>query len=215
MSQYKWAPDFRQATLLGFLATVSTETVPIRELQSLDQLLAFLEAATQATAIVPPVSTPFNQVCTNLSQWLQGTFEDGWLTIQDLFSNELSHPAIALRQTPRNSSYLSTHDFTAGKLLNLSLQLETQPLLLLIGVLPQADDKVKISVRLRAADDAVLLPAHMRLAITNPSGKELSAVEKTSEQDFIQLLSFTLRSGTPFTICISYDETSLTEHFVA
>lgn len=191
--------ECRLATLLGFLPTVSTETLLLTKLQSLDQFLEYLKAVKRI----------------NLSQWLQGKFEEGWLTIQDLFSAEFSSPAIALRQTPKSSPYIATNDFTAGKLLNLSLQLETQPLLLLLGVLPQADNKVKVSVRLCSADNAVLLPAHVRLAIMNQSGKELSAVEKPSEQAFIQLLPFTLRSGTPFTICISYDETLLTEPFVA
>ena len=207
--------EFRQATLLGFLPDVATETVLVRDLQSLDQFLEFLEVATQSTEIAPPTSTPLNDGHTNLSRWLQGVFEEGWQTVQDLFSNEFSNPAIALRQALKGASPISTNDFTAGKLLKLSLQLETPPLLLLIGVMPKEDNKVKVSVRLCSADDTVSLPAQIGLAITDRFEKELKSVQKPFEQDFIQLLPFTLRSGTPFAIRVSYGGVSITEQFTA
>jgi len=210
--------DCRVATLLGFLPTIATETVLLTHLQSLDQFLEYVEGvslkSTKTLTIAPSTSTQ-NPIRTTLSYWLQGQFEEGWQTIQNLFGDEFSNPAIALRNTVQGAAQLSTKDFTAGKLINLSLQLETLPLLLLIGVMPKEEGKVRVFVRLCSAEVNVPLPAHIGLAFIKQSGEEMNAVQKSYEQDFIQLLPFTLRSGTPFAIRIAYQGTSITEPFTA
>ena len=210
--------DCRVATLLGFLPTVSTETILLTHLQSLDQFLEYLEGVRlnpiKTLAIAPSISTQ-NAVQTRLSQWLKGEFEKGWETMQDLFSDELGNSAIALRNALKGSAQISTKDFTAGKLLNLSLQLENRPLLLLIGVMPKEEGKVRVFVRLCSAEADKRLPAHIGLAFIKQSGEAMNSVQSSYEQDFIQLLPFTLRSGTSFAIRVSHQETSITEPFIA
>ena len=210
--------DCRVATLLGFLPAVSTEAVSITHLQSLDQFLEYLEGvrlqSVKALAIAPSISSE-NPVQTRLSQWLEGRFEEGWETIQALFSNEFGDSAIALRNALKGSAQISTKDFTAGKLFNLSLQLENRSLLLLIGVMPKEEGKVRVFVRVCSAEADKRLPAHIGLAFIRQSGEEMNSVQKPYEQDFIQLLPFTLRSGTSFAIRVSYQGTSITEPFIA
>ncbi len=210
--------DYRVATLLGFLPTVSTKVVPINALQSLDQFLEYLEGVRlnpiKTPAIAPSISTQ-NSDRTTLSQWLKGEFEKGWETMQDLFSDDFNNSAIALRNVLKGSAQISTKDFTAGKLLNLSLQLETRPLLLLIGIMPKEEGKVRVFVRLCPAEADERLPAHIGLAFIKQSGEEMNLVQKPYEQDFIQLLPFSLRSGTSFAIRVSYQGTSITEPFIA
>ncbi|NJM95090.1 MAG: DUF1822 family protein [Acaryochloridaceae cyanobacterium CSU_5_19] len=75
-------PTERQGHLLGFTPTVATAELPCQSLQPLDALLVHLNelvAARQSTA-----QTNCSLLYTNLNQWYQGLFEQGWQAVESL-----------------------------------------------------------------------------------------------------------------------------------
>lgn len=75
----------KEATLLGFTETVSTQEYPVNELRSLDELPEYLSHFKRVQPIKEQV---------NLSQWLHNIFEVGWETADSGIS---SHPRNAIR----------------------------------------------------------------------------------------------------------------------
>lgn len=65
-----------EATLLGFAATVETEELLVKDLQSIDDLLEYLIVPTPQIAQQP----------TNLNNWLQNIFDAGWETVEMLLN---------------------------------------------------------------------------------------------------------------------------------
>lgn len=70
--------ELKRATLLGFLATVSQEYVPLSELQPLDDLNACLFDAPAIEAPPDPEPTP------RLSEWFLQTVAPGWQSLDRL-----------------------------------------------------------------------------------------------------------------------------------
>jgi len=69
----------QESTLLGFSKAAETSELPINQLQSISELLQHLENK----KLLPVTSV-------NLTQWLQGLFEDGWQAVGE-------HPNFAKR----------------------------------------------------------------------------------------------------------------------
>jgi Protein of unknown function (DUF1822) len=65
-----------EATLLGFAATVESEELLVKDLQSIDDLLEYLIVPTPQIAQQP----------TNLNNWLQNIFDAGWETVEMLLN---------------------------------------------------------------------------------------------------------------------------------
>lgn len=193
-------PELRSGNLLGFVPSTETATVRISALQPLPQLLRYLASRSTPTM---QVNEPIN-----LSQWLEGIFEAGWSAISDLLT-----PNQALAFAVRTSADL--HDrFSAGKLINLGMQLENQPLLLLAGITPEPDGRMRVLIRLCPALAQDSLPARICLTLRTQSGQVLSQVQEPIPTDYIQLLPFKLQAGTRFGIEVALGETSVLEQLI-
>jgi hypothetical protein len=66
-------PNSRQADLLGFVATVQNYTIPLAQLQTIDNFGAYL-LQLETTKQAQPVA---------LWQWFKGTFQQGWQDLED------------------------------------------------------------------------------------------------------------------------------------
>jgi Protein of unknown function (DUF1822) len=221
----QFSEDLSSVELLGFIASPASApheppitAYAIDRLQPLDQLLDII----------------FDQRINNLTQFLAGMLGTGWEPIptdttpvsdsalSQLIGNspqtELANREFALRNvvnTLSNTPYESISDFTAGKLITLQAQIESIPLLLLIGLSRETDGRVKVRTRIYAAGLKPLLPAYLQLTLQEENGRSLSQVQYSEAMNFIQLQAFRLAAGTRFNIQVTLDDSSFTESFVA
>lgn len=200
--------ELRQATLIGFLPAALEVDVPLRGFNPLSDLLIHLEMLRQQEHAAQLILNQIAQRVTDLNAWVEGVWEAGWQSIQNLRQPHLKYAF-------RNTVSSSTEQFAAGKLFNLSMQVTNHPLLLLVGVTPVENDKKRVLVRLCSASQEHPLAANLSIELISQSGQILNCVREQVETDYLQLLPFKVQSGNRFAIQITYGESSITETFVA
>ncbi len=145
----------------------------------------------------------------NLSLWFENVFDGGFSSVDDLFS---------LGDTKafqfRSDSVLNEVCVKGAKLIDLGMQLESSSVALLIGLLPQVDNKVGIRVQLYPGSGETYLPDSVQLALLSESGITLQSVESRSYDNYIQLKRFKLPLGKNFSIQVARKEIKIKEDFV-
>ena len=89
-----------------------------------------------------------------------------------------------------------------------------QAFLLVVGLEPEADDRVGVRVQLRAIQRTAALPETLRLSLVQPSGELVQSVEARSQDTIIQLKRFKCPPGTEFRIQVAIAAIVHTEDFV-
>ncbi|MEM9507826.1 MAG: DUF1822 family protein [Cyanobacteria bacterium P01_E01_bin.35] len=170
----------------------------------------YLEASAIPLPIISPESTPessretLKSTRTNLSQWLQGVLDEGWLSFDALVT-----PEVNLAWSTRNVSA----GIKKGKLVNLGMQLENQTVALLITVTPETSEKVGIMVQLYPTGGERYLPPNLQLTLLSKSGKTLQSTSSREQDNYIQLKSFKGKLRTRFSVEVSLGNTSIRENF--
>jgi hypothetical protein len=203
----QFSHDLNSVELLGFVAEPTSAIISIDQIQPLDQLLDLI----------------YLSRVNNLGEFLAGILGIGWEPIENFMAtNSTNAPAnqeFVLRNkivsVPRNSSYDSIRDFTAGKMINLRANISNIPLLLLIGLNQESDGQVKVKIRLHSGGNVSVLPANIELALQAANDDLLSQVKYPRAMGFIQLQSFKLQSGTEFKIHVALGSDGFTESFIA
>ncbi|MGH2415128.1 MAG: DUF1822 family protein, partial [Microcystaceae cyanobacterium] len=126
--------SLREAILLGFTQTASTEELPISQWQSLGDLLEHLHQLRQAELGKRQV---------NLSQWLENFFEAGWQSLESLLGTDQGSLALSFR----GDSPLSESDVRRAKLIDLELQLGNQTVALLVALAQESEQLVGIQIQ--------------------------------------------------------------------
>ena len=145
----------------------------------------------------------------NLSQWLQGKFTMGWQPLAELINSATSSPAYAFRSFSESIS----PTIEGVKLLDLGMQLGNRSVALLIGMTPEGDNKIGIRVQLHPAREETHLPANIKLALLNKSGKILQEFKARSQDELLQLKRFTCARKKRFSIRVALNSYSITEEF--
>ncbi|HAZ48334.1 MAG TPA: hypothetical protein DDW76_19170 [Cyanobacteria bacterium UBA11369] len=177
--------SLKQATLLGFTQTAASE-IPLSKLQPLEDLIDFLSRKT-----------------VNLRQWFEGIIESGWLALEDLLSQE----PVNLEWGYKNAVGLSR-----GKQIDLGLQLQEQPLALVVTIPPEPDEEVNITVQVRPMQGQTYLPQGVKLIVMNDSGEVVLDTESREVDNIIQL-QFIAELGEQFSISVALGEVSVTQEF--
>lgn len=145
----------------------------------------------------------------NLSSWFENIFDEGWRSVDDLFS---------LTDTRnfqfRNDSVLNEVCVKGAKLIDLGMQLESKSVALLIGLSPQIDRKVGIRVQLYPASGESYLPDNVQLTLLSESGNALQSVKSRSYDNYIQLKRFKLPFGKHFSIQVARKDIKIKENFI-
>ena len=181
--------SLKQATILGFTQTAAEE-VPLSQLQTLEDLIAFLFQKLQ------PISV-------NLKQWLEGIIEAGWLTIDELLSQE----QIALAFGFRHGVSL-----TRGKRIDLEMQLEKQSVALIVIPSPESEEELDIRVQVHPVKGQTYLPLGVKLIVKDASGEAVLDAEAQDEDNFIQQ-HFSAELGEKFSITVALGEANVTQDF--
>jgi hypothetical protein len=154
-----------------------------------------------------------SQSSINLGTWFQQFFEAGWQSIEEFLKTDSGHLAFSFRQR-RPTATESRKVFVEGiKIIDLGIELENQSVVLLVGVVPEAEQRVGIRVQLYPAGGQTYLPSNIRLALLSQSGAILQEYKARIQDNLIQLKRFTCAIGKGFSIQVSINDFSITEDF--
>ncbi len=178
--------------------------------------LLFYSRHLEASAIPLPISPlqsaqnslgeVFNSTKTKLSRWLQGNFDQGWSSFNTPIGPE---PNLAWSIRIDRAS----EGARGGKLINLGMQLGSQPLALLVSVTPETAEKVGILAQLHPTREERYLPPNVQLTLYSRAGKILQSTQSRGQDNYIQLKSFTGKLGTCFSLEVSMGKVSVREDF--
>jgi Protein of unknown function (DUF1822) len=171
----------------------------------LNHLLFYCDFLEPGAVMLPEISreAPVQETRIKLGQWLEGVFAEGWQAISDLVT-----PEFQLSLSARNQGAATKR----GKLIDLGMEFQGQRAVLLVNIV-EAEEELSVLVQLHPAGEAEYLPPQTTLTLISESGETLQEVCARSLDDYIQLKSFSGRSGIPFRIGVSLDNICLYEDF--
>ncbi|MCW5313200.1 DUF1822 family protein [Nostoc sp. KVJ3] len=193
--------SLQEAKLLGFIPSVTTETLPLEKLQPLE---AFIDHLAQ-----------LRQSQVNLSQWFAGIFETGWQTIESLWSVPELRPAYAFRspKTLELNVLDQPESITKrAKLIDLGIQILNQPVMLIVEISPEKDRQTSIHLQLHATGNQIYLPPGVHLTVLDSSGAVFLDAQSRKLDNYIQL-QFRGEPTEQFSVRVAINDTSITEHF--
>ncbi|WP_309741121.1 DUF1822 family protein [Chamaesiphon sp. OTE_20_metabat_361] len=136
----------------------------------------------------------------SLSNWLQSKFSNaiasGW--------KNYYQPAIVK----------GNHTVDRSKLINLQLELQRLTVVLLVGIVAQPDGEVRVVVQIHPGSGERIIPPQLQLSYLDENGSALRMVVARTNDDYIQLPSFTCSIGTKFSIQIQLNSCLTIERFV-
>ncbi|MBW4563396.1 MAG: DUF1822 family protein [Mojavia pulchra JT2-VF2] len=197
--------SLQEAWLLGFVPNVAAEELPLSQLRSPETFIEYLGQLRQSPAITR----------VNLSQWFTGIFESGWQTIEALWNFQGLKEAYAFRspetfEQPPNQQEAVTR---RAKLIDLGIQIADQPVMLIIEITPQADQKTQIRLQLHPTGNQFHLPQDVQLTVLDESGSVFLEAQARSADNYIQL-QFRGETKERFSVRVALYDNSITEHFV-
>ncbi|MDJ0735796.1 MAG: DUF1822 family protein [Nostocaceae cyanobacterium] len=146
----------------------------------------------------------------NLSDWLEGIYESSWKTIETFFGTNAQN----LASNFRSSFGLASASVKRAKLIDPEMQLESQKLVLLVALIPEANQEVSIRVQLHPASGEIYLPANIKLVLLTESGEIIEEVQSREQDNYVQLPRFDGEAGECFTIQVAVNDWKITENFV-
>lgn len=179
----------------------------------LNHLIFYLQYAEPSAIPLPVISAKtveasspkdFSILKTQLSQWLQGVLDEGWQTIDTLINPE-ANLAWSTRHTPLSAK--------GGKLINFGMQLGSQPVVLLVTVIPESEGKIGVNIQVLPAAGAQFLPSQLQLTLLSNTDKILQEVQSRNHDNLIQLKPFKGRPGTSFSVEVRLNDIRVKEVF--
>ncbi len=175
-----------EATLLGFINRVSQETLPLSQLDSLEDFLEQIKS-------LEPVY---------LRQFFEGIFNQGWKPSK----LAIRQPAIRFE---KNSQLI------AVKQINLGTQLSDCPLDLILTLTKKPSQDICIEVQV-CSSESKRLPEGLKLILIDESGGTFYEVSTEINDNTLQTpRAFTGEPKERFTLRVILDEASFTEYFVS
>jgi hypothetical protein len=197
-----------EATVLGFAQTAQQEELPLHQLQPIDDLIDHLHPSVPVAATG---TTPRIQ----LSQWLASAFETGWQAVEELLAP--TQPDLAFSFRSAESALLERELPEAGvrraKLINLGVELAGYPVVLVVELIPETEQRRNILLQVHPSGDRVYLPPHLQLTVLDEAGLIFLEAEARSADNYIQL-QFRGLPGEQFSVRVALGDTSVAEDFV-
>lgn len=198
--------SLQEAKILGFINNVTTEIVPLTQLQPLEALIDRLGQ----------LQTSPTNALVNLSQWFANQFEAGWQTVESLSNWLNTRPAYAFRSalTLEEKSFNQPETITRrAKLIDLGIQIVDRPVMLVVEITPEANQQTSVRLQLHSTGNQIFLPPGVQLIVLDDSGTVFLEAQARSADNYIQL-QFRGDIQERFSVRVSLDDMSITEHFV-
>jgi Protein of unknown function (DUF1822) len=143
-----------------------------------------------------------------LIQWVRNEFTNaiasGWQHYQSV-------PTLAPNDTILHGRGYANE---RSKLVNLQVDLHQQTIILLIGIIPESSDLMRVLVRVHPAIGARHLPPQLQLSYLDTDGVSLRTVSARSNDEYIQLPAFTCQIGMEFNIQLQLNHARAIERFI-
>ncbi|HEY9834299.1 MAG TPA: DUF1822 family protein [Stenomitos sp.] len=230
--------SLKEAILLGFVPSVAHQQgiIPLSELRSLADFPAYLSEFSQA----PEPAAPH---VVNLHNWLEGSVEVGWQTIDQLFTTrqaslasafrsrtlrfrgKTKHELIQILQTTQDEETrwqaaeslweLDPNHPASGvrRVADLGFHLAGYAVALMVAVLPKRDRSMSILLRVYPLASQSHLPLGLQLIVLDEAGNTFSEVPAREQDNYIQF-KFTADAGDRFSVKVALNEASITENFL-
>lgn len=195
--------SFREATILGFVKQVSTELLPLAQLQPLEDLLEYLEDLSQVEQVQLTARTPIlpkNRV--NLKQWLNNIFEVGWQEISTVLDLQLVETAWNARSTSASR----------GKQIDLGRQTIAQSVVLVVALHPENSQETDINVEVHPTSGQTYLPPNLQISVLDFEGAAVMEASSRNTNKNIQL-QFSAEAGEYFSVKLALGEAIVVEDF--
>jgi hypothetical protein len=169
--------DLETADLLGFVEKVGTDEVLLEKLKPIEILAAHLEQIKQSK-LVPGL--------TCLGQWLKGTIDATWLTVEELFGPQQSL-AFQARSGSAAAEALEGKvlmKVIRGKYLTFRRHLNPETVVLLIEIMPRVDQQIDVWVRLNPVKGQDFLPGEVELMILDNDKNSIMQARDSKSLEF-------------------------------
>jgi hypothetical protein len=196
----------QEAQLLGFVKKVATETLALTQLQPIETLIDRV-----AQLRTSPVDA-----LVNLSQWFVGQVEAGWQTVESLWNSPDFRPGYAFRSpvtTPETVQGQSETVTRRAKLIDLGIQIDNQPVMLIVEISPEANAKTSIRLQLHSTGNQMYLPTGVQLKVLDNSGAVFLEAQARRADNYIQL-QFRGELQEEFSVQVTFNDMSIKENFV-
>lgn len=199
--------SFREATLLGFVKEVTTDLLPISQLQPLEDLLEYLENLT-SIKLVELVSQPLppNKNLSKLKQWLENMFETGWQEVETLLCTQPAQPVLSPRSVNKPFA-------CRGKLMVLGQQITAQAVVIAVTITPENEQSMDIIVEVHPTSGQTYLPPDLQLMVLDFEGAAVMEAHTRSTNKNVQL-QFSGEVGERFSVKVALGDTSVVEDFI-
>jgi Protein of unknown function (DUF1822) len=151
----------------------------------------------QKAAIVQAPNPTFRLV-----DWLQQEFTNA------LASGWESYRSVAVMSPAHNNT------IERAKLIDLQVDLSCQTVVLLVGIIPEANERVRVIVRVHPAIGSRYLPPQLQLSYVDPDGNSLRTVTARTNDDYIQLPAYTCPVGMEFYLQLQLGNARSIERFI-
>ncbi|MEM9265841.1 MAG: DUF1822 family protein [Cyanobacteria bacterium P01_F01_bin.13] len=194
-----------EASLLGFVAEVPP-THPQLQLEQLQPMENFPDHLHHIRQEIP---NPQPSELTRLSQWLEGYFESGWQSANDLLAQYLWTPAF--RQGPQLPQ--PPIQIKRAKQLDLGLKLGTVQVALVLEVEQDNDSIVNVGVRIYPLGGPLYLPEGLVVTVLDETDTVCLTAQARSVDNYLQLY-FRGRPGEPFKTQVTLGDVCVVENFI-
>ncbi|MCY7367938.1 MAG: DUF1822 family protein [Chamaesiphon sp.] len=108
----------------------------------------------------------------------------------------------------------SNYTVDRSKSIDLQLELQHHRVVLLVGIIAQSDGEVRVLVQIHPGSGERIIPPQLQLSYLDENGSALRTVVARTNDDYIQLPSFTCSIGTEFSIQLQLNSCLTIERFV-
>ncbi|UKO96109.1 DUF1822 family protein [Nostoc sp. UHCC 0870] len=194
----------QEAQLLGFVKKVATETLALTQIQPIETLIDRL-----AQLRTSPVDA-----LVNLSQWFVGQVEAGWQTVESLWNLPELRPGYAFRSPVQEVVQGQSETVTRrAKLIDLGIQIDNQPVMLIVEISPESHEKTSIRLQLHSTGNQMYLPTGVQLKVLDNSGAVFLEAQARRADNYIQL-QFRGELQEEFSVQVTFNDMSIKENFV-
>ncbi|NJR64542.1 MAG: DUF1822 family protein [Leptolyngbyaceae cyanobacterium CRU_2_3] len=224
--------ELTEATLLGFVPTVESETVLLKDLHSLSEFPQFLSQVTLSPVQPSPAeSGAIPPVPIVLRQWLTQWIDIGWQTLESIQQSLQVDPeqvdpeqvdpefAYSFRQAPSHTidtSESAVNGIKQGKILSLQ-NIPEGRLLLLVGIVPSVNlsefqiPEFQITVELLPTRGQRYLPRSLQLITLDATGQVVLQADGSNSEGLE--FQFSGAAGERFTLQICWQDIQIEEVF--
>ncbi len=161
-----------------------------------------------------PGDDAVSQQLTRLGDWLLGTFDNVWQTIEDTLSEQQVAAAWRSQNTQNltGQNQNSVFDINRVKILDFASVSGSEQVALLIGISSINDTEVTIGVEIRPTGNAIYLPNEVQVRLLDENGNEVGQASAGVTQT-IQF-QFGGQQGESFSIEVACGDKVIIENFV-